>query len=244
MIVNGEPITTGVFTVDANGTLSQSSFDIDAEDLDAASTFVLTIEPSPDADPMPSSTHVLAGDFVDRSASLTIKHDAAIATDFLDAEGTFVIATPSDGNGDIDEESGVWFLDNSTGTALAGLDLPTLPDGWNYEGWVVIDGTPVTTGTFQSGLGSDNFSAYSGSEASPPFPGEDFLQNAPDGLDFPVDLTGKTVVISVEPSPDNSLAPFTLKPLVKEVDGSQETHTAVSMNNNASVSEISGVVER
>ena len=42
------------------------------------------------------------------------------------------------------------------------------------------------------------------------------MQNAPLGLTFPVDLTGNTIVVSIEPPPDNSAAPFQLKPLVTE----------------------------
>ena len=45
-------------------------------------------------------------------------------------------------------------------------------------------------------------------------PGEDFFLNAPSGETFPLDVRGRTVVISVEPVPDNSPAPFAMKPLV------------------------------
>ena len=51
LIVNGNPVTTGKFSVDASGNLSQTMFDVDQSDLDNASTFVLTIEPKPDPDP-------------------------------------------------------------------------------------------------------------------------------------------------------------------------------------------------
>jgi len=64
LIVDGNPVTTGTFTVDENGTPSRTSFEVVSEDLEAATTFVLTIEPSPDNDPAPSSTHILAGDQV------------------------------------------------------------------------------------------------------------------------------------------------------------------------------------
>lgn len=67
----------------------------------------------------------------------------------------------------------------------AGLTLATLPAGWKYEGWAVINGTPVSTGTFTSASAADDSAPFSGATAGPPFPGEDFLQNAPSGLTFP-----------------------------------------------------------
>ena len=33
---------------------------------------------------------------------------------------------------------------------IVGLVLPVLPDSWLYEGWVVIDGTPVSSGRFSA----------------------------------------------------------------------------------------------
>ena len=99
----------------------------------------------------------------------------------------------------------------------SGFGLPELSDGWKYEGWVVVDGIgPITTGTFTSFTTADDSNDFSGTEnnAGPPIPGEDFFNNAPAGFTFPLDVRGRTIVISVEPSPDNSPAPFLLKPLV------------------------------
>lgn len=233
IIVDGAAVSTGVFSVDADGELSNTSFTVSEDDLNAASTFVLTIEPSPDNDPAPSAVHILAGDFSGNAADLTIEHSAALATDFLGAAGSYILATPTDGP-DNNENSGIWFLDLSTGAPTQGMSLETLPEGWAYEGWVVIDGTPVSTGTFTTASGADNLAAFSGTEAGPPFPGEDFLNNAPDGLSFPVDLAGGTAVISVEPVPDNSPAPFTLKPLVGAIDANALDHVTYSLEQNLS----------
>ena len=63
LIVSGLPVTTGTFTVDAGGVLNQTMFSVNMSDLINATTFVLTIEPIPDSDPNPSSTHILSGDF-------------------------------------------------------------------------------------------------------------------------------------------------------------------------------------
>ncbi len=231
LIVDGAPVTTGVFTVDADGNPSATTFSAATEDLDAATTFVLTIEPSPDNDPAPSDVHILAGDISNGSADLSVEHPAALGTDFTSGTGTYILATPTSASMD-DEKSGVWFLDPTAGPG-AGLDLPTLPAGWAYEGWAVIDGTPVSTGTFLSASGADDAAPFSGTNPGPPFPGEDFVQNAPSGLSFPTDLSGGVAVISVEPVPDNSAAPFLLKPLVGAIAADALDHTPYTMDNNA-----------
>ena len=77
----------------------------------------------------------------------------------------------------------------------------------------------------------------------PNYPGEDFLQNAPAGLTFPTDLKGMTIVISVEPVPDNSPNPFTLKPLAHMVPNNAADHTAISMGAGPVVS-LSGTASR
>jgi hypothetical protein len=233
ILVDGSPVSTGVFTVDDNGDLSQSSFELPLADLETATKFILTIEPSPDSDPEPASTHYLAGDFSQGNADLTIGDAAALGDDFTGSTGVYILATPTNGP-DTDENSGIWFLDLSGGDPAQGLELPTLPDGWKYEGWAVIDGTPVTTGTFLIPTAVDDSAPYSGQMAGPPFPGEDLLENAPAGLTFPTDLAGGTAVISIEPDPDNSLAPFTLKPLVGDIPSNATDHVTYDMGNNAS----------
>ena len=244
LIVDGSPISAGIFRVDAEGNLSQSTFNIDQDDLDRASAYVLTIEPSPDNDPNPSSVHILAGDFSGNSASLRVDHGSALGTDFTASTGSYILATPTDGGSETNELSGVWWLDPSAGPE-AGLKLPTLPNGWEYEGWAVVDGRAVSTGKFTSVSGPDDFSGFSGTEAdAPPFPGEDLLINAPSGLTFPTDLSGGLVVISVEPSPDNSEAPFLLKPLVGMVPSSAAHHTLYGMDNNASSTNPSGTITK
>ena len=231
LIVEGSPVSTGTFTVDADGKLSQTSFTVNSDDLELASTFVLTIEPSPDSDPAPSEVHVLAGDFSGSSAELSISHEAALNTGFASSAGTYLLATPSNGM-DSHEKSGVWFLDPSSGTMMPGLNLPQLPAGWIYEGWAVINGVPVSTGTFSSPDRMDDAAPYSGPEGTPAFPGEDFIMNAPAGLSFPTDLSGGMAVISVEPVPDNSTAPFAIKPLVGMIDANAADHTPYSMAQN------------
>ncbi|MCI0398562.1 MAG: anti-sigma factor [Chloroflexi bacterium] len=207
LIVNGAPVSTGTFTIDGNGHPSQTHFPTTA-DRDDVSAFVLTIEPSPDPDPAPSQVHVLGGDFHGRASRLTVGHPAALGNDFRQAGGSFILAVPSDASGNTPYTNGIWWLDPAAGPGPS-LNLPPLPAGWVYEGWVVGPNGPISTGTFTSASGadSDGGGPYAGPDPTPPFPGQDFVNP-------PMDLTDLAAVISIEPSPDNSPAPFAFKPLV------------------------------
>ena len=234
VIIDGSPVTTGVFTVNNSGQMSQTIFEIPAPvgKLKRAAMFVLTIEPYPDNSPAPSDQHLVAGAFDGNSASLAIDHPAALNTNFASATGKFILATPTTATM-ADELSGLWFINISGGSPAAGLSLPTLPAGWRYEGWAVINGQPVTTGTFMNGNMADASAAFSGPMPGPPFPGEDFIMNAPTGLSFPTNLSGGAAVVSVEPYPDNSPAPFLLKPLVGMTPNPATAHFTYTMNLNA-----------
>ncbi|WP_298423109.1 anti-sigma factor [uncultured Kordia sp.] len=232
IIVDGSPVSTGTFTVNDAGALSRTSFTVDAAQLASATTFVLSIEPTVDPDPAPAPTKLLAGDFSGTTATVGLD-PVTSSGDFNNASGVFFLRTPTDempgsmNNGN--DQYGVWF--GTPGMPpTSGLNLPPLADGWKYEGWVVVDGVgPLTTGTFTGFTSVDESNDFSGTEnnVGPPIPGEDFFLNAPTGFTFPLDVRGRTVVISVEPSPDNSPAPFLLKPLV----GTAGTATAPATNN-------------
>lgn len=240
LILDDGPITTGKFNVnsegemvDLNGSMiSEGLFNL-TEDVSSASAFVLTIEPAGDLDDIPADTHHLAGSISNNTATLSLSHSASLGNNFSNSTGDYILATPTDGVND-NENSGIWFLDPSSGSAMAGLELPVLPNGWRYEGWAVYNGEPITTGTFTSTTEADAFSNFSGTQSGPPFPGEDFLMNAPGGLSFPIDLAGGVAVISIEPYPDDSPAPFALKPLVGMIPESATDRTVYSMDNNTS----------
>ena len=232
IMVNGSPVTTGVFSVNATGQLSQTTFQIDRQQLQNANAFILTVEPFPDPTPAPSDVHLLGGDFSASTASLTIGHPAALNTNFSAAAGKYVLATPTTAS-TTDELSGLWFINLASGSPAVGLSIPALPPGWRYEGWALIGGKPVTTGVFSSATGADQAAPYSGPSSAPPFPGEDFINNAPAGSVFPPNLSGGLAVISVEPFPDNSQAPFLLKPLIATIPNPATDHITYNMNLNA-----------
>lgn len=211
IMVNGSPKSSGRFSINDAGALSQSTFSLSSDDAAKATAFILTIEPAKNDPPAASNIHVLAGDINAQGfAKLETKHPAALNTDFATASGAYILATPSTASITTDEDQGIWWL-TPTGPS-AGLKLPTLPAGWVYEGWVVDTSSPspqpVSTGTFTnaSGADSDKGGATAGPDATPPFPGQDFINPSRK-------LPGMLAVISIEPSPDNSPAPFALKPL-------------------------------
>jgi hypothetical protein len=240
-ILDDAPVTTGKFDVDEGGALvaldgtalAGGLFETDL-DLSAASMIVITIEPDGDTDDVPTDTHYLAGAVEDGVATLSVGAGPALGDDFSTAHGYFILATPTDGNTDTDELSGVWFVDFPGSPPPAqGLTLPELPAGWLYEGWAVVDGQPVSTGRFGDPGAPDEAAPYSGSADAPPFPGEDFLAAAPTGLTFPTSLAGGMAVVSVEPDPDDSPAPFALKPLIGAIPASPEAYTNYELGNAA-----------
>ena len=252
IIVNGAPQSTGVFSVDDDGKLSKTTFELKRELLNIATAFVLTIEAKGETGQealTPSKTKILSGNFSDNSASL----NTGIIGSFSSASGSFILATPTDnanGVNNMNDENGVWFLNPTTTPPSPSLSLPVLDEGWQYEGWVITNGTPLSTGTFTNVAATDNSAPFSGPVALPSpngsdgfFPGEDFLINAPSEITFPLDLRGKTVVITIEPNPDNNPKPFSLKPLIGTA-GQLTVPNQTSMTNNSDLSFPGGLVKR
>lgn len=234
LITSQGPVTSGRFDVEGDEGLT---FEIDAELVSDSSLFVLTIEPAVGDDPAPAPTHILAGAFdANGMAQLTIEHPAALGTDFAQARGGYILETPTTATISEDFAQGVWFLDPAQGPG-AGLELPELPEGWVYEGWVVDSMGPISTGTFRSVTRADSDGAgpTAGPDGAPPFPGQDFIDPAM------VLTDGFAVVLSVEPSPDNSPMPFTLKPLIDAGVDAVGPGTFQTMENQQGASHPTGV---
>lgn len=184
----------------------------------AATEYFVTVEPDADPVPAPSDLVVLAGTATAGAATLTVA--GAVATggrglaDFSTASGTFIVRTPTDDapGAAPNDQFGVWFRDFARDEPS--LDLPALPAGWTYEAWIVAAATGVRSsmGRFRDptvpdddamtwpGRGADN--------AGFRFPGQDFLFTVPLIVGTPLDLTtGRTVLVTVETTPDDSEAP-------------------------------------
>ncbi len=181
-------------------------------------TIAISIEPDNDVDPGPSATIVLAGMVENGSASL------AFPVDISGFAGQYILATPTTATTD-DETAGLWFTLTGSETSL---DIPVAPDGWIYEGWVVVDGVPYTTGQFADPARADMFDGFSGPDSAPDKPGEDYIVNLPAGITAPLDLRGGTVVVSIEPFQEGSdptgPMPSQVKPLTAEISADAIDH--------------------
>ena len=200
-------------------------FWVKAAQAKASSTFVLTIEPVFNDPAAPADTHILAGPMRNGAARLTTNHPAALGTDFRRSYGGFILATPSNSNAT--PTKGIWYLDKRGKRPTASLKLPKLPAGWRYEGWIAGPKGPVSTGSFTNAAAedSDGPGRTAGPKRNTPkFPGQDFIVP-------PVDLVGMKAVISVEPSPDNSKAPFSMKPLLTTIKPSNNRLQNISAKN-------------
>jgi len=211
----------GSFVNDA-GQFIQNALVFEVDISEATEVFV-TIEDKRDSDDQPSGTVVLAGDVSGSTATLSTNHERALGVSFEGQSGTFMLLNWASG-ASTDETSGLWFIDGTRAAPTAGLSLPTLPEGWVYEGWMDQGGTLVSTGAFRENDSHDLARQYSNTD-TPSFPGEDFLENAPEGVSFPLDPSGGTVRVTVEPFPDDTVAPYGIFILSGSVPASPSSAT-------------------
>ena len=219
-IVDGLPVSTGVFNVNAAGMPVEPGGGPVIEEFDAgvditsATAIKISIEPVGDADPGPSGLIIAEGEVAGMMADL---HAAVPGLEMLAtmATGAFILATPSDNDTMPDnDDMGIWFL-TMPGPEPGLLNLPDLGPNWIYEGWAVdLSGgapMPYSTGTFGSATETDSDAAGCNG-GGPPFPGQDFVEfHCGPFLDL--DTGDFAAVLSIEPVPDNHPGPFQLKPL-------------------------------
>jgi hypothetical protein len=178
-----------------------------------------------------SSTFIMGGELIQGTADLRADDWIALNRDLSGIAGKFVLSTPTDEDPD-NELSGVWFVEPTQNGDLAGLTLPGAPGGWTYEGWVEVNGQAFSTGKFVYPNEPDSAATYSGTSDVPLFPGEDFLFNAPTGVDFPLDLSGGLVYVTFEPAGPWDVfpnSPFFLRILEGQIPGNPVPLTAYGM---------------
>ncbi len=209
---NLKKIAEKIFVLDAasDGSITFAD-DAKLQSLQRAELFYITVERKSvvnDSNFVPSSRKILSGSFSYASADLEISENAA---NLENLSGVYNLATPTDSTNS--GLNGVWFVDSISTGHVSGLQkLPELYDGWTYEGWVEVGGQFLSTGRFTDPKKADLFSGYSGSLAGLNFPGEDFLNNAPSGFTFPLNLSSAKVYVSVEykDSRTNGTSPFVI----------------------------------
>jgi hypothetical protein len=208
----GSPL--GMFNVDesgqlvdpATGEVVSGTFEagLDAEDVFGVQ---VSVENSSTLVSQPSATFILGGVVASGTAELGQVHWLAMNLNFTEIAGSYFLGTPSDDLND-NELSGVWFGDTTSGDPVPGLFLPEAPNGWDYEGWVVIGDDTLSTGKFYEPSIADTTNLYGGVSGDYPFPGQDFLENAPEGMVFPTDLSGAPLFLTLEPWEESDIEPL------------------------------------
>lgn len=167
--------------------------------LDSAQTILVTVERKSQLTATnftASSRIVLSGRFSKGICELTLAENFK---DFASTTAKYTVYTPTDGNLASNPFGGIWFVDSvDANKVAAGLNIPVLSGGWIYEGWIEVGGKKLSTGRFRNPKAADLFNGYSATVASIPFPGEDFISNAPASFTFPLDLRGAKAFVTLE----------------------------------------------
>lgn len=237
--------SVGTFAIDASGALRTSEFEVSEDDLWAAERFVVTIEPAGDQDPAPSDTRYLAGDFgvagaISGDARLSPEHPDALGDDFGGVFGSYLLETPTTAGLIDDYANGIWFgIPGAPPHWGRLLSLRYLPDGWQYEGWVIAADSAVSIGRFRfvSEADSDGPGPAAGPDQAPDYPGQDFIDPA-------MDLDGCGVMITIEPEPDNGPGPFTMVVLADSEIQVEDSFTTFAMENRTGSSFPEGIARR
>ena len=183
---------------------------LDVNDIGSIATLFVTIEARGQTPRTPSASVLLGGDLIDGRSVMRVDHPIALATGFDDASATFRLATPTSLD-ESDFDQGLWWYDVD-GEPVQSLFLPTLPQGWLYEGWILSGTGARSSGKFAdpARFDLDAGGATAGAIAPPAFPGQDYVTE-------PLALIGASVAITVEPNPDNAIGPFGMRVLFDQV---------------------------
>lgn len=201
LVSGGVNIRLGSFEVE-NGLPSQTLWQLgDLNILENASNILVSMSPEGIEPTSPDKMVMLSGDFgslTENSGSLSTAPMSTEGNGFSGSTGEYLLATPTTSTMS-EERSGIWFGNNSTGSVEPGLNLPTLTDGWVYQGWVNLgSGLVLRTGKFYQADSSDLEKIYGGSLDGFNVPGEDFNQNLP-MMGNPPTLSGNEVWLTVQP---------------------------------------------
>lgn len=152
---------------------------------------LITIELPGEAPESPTGMQILTGTVIEGVANLVVP----ISTAITQATGSLRVFTPTDGPGN-NESSGFWMVDADGEPSLS---IPDSTGALTYETFIEIGGQTINLGRFEVPDSEDNSNRFSAETFDPPeAPGEDLLRNAPEGLTFPIDLSGARVTVSLE----------------------------------------------
>lgn len=198
----------------------------------SADKFIVTIEQEGDRNEESSPIIFLSGEIKDNEAKL----------DFFDPElleeieGSFILATPTDGTGSTNELSGIWFANQEDHSAS--LKLKTITnEPWTWSARAVESTQKyLSIGDFIAVNTTDNSDKYSQSnQTGYKTPGEDFLRQLPNNRPAPINLSnGKfEIIVSIEPNlngTDITGDKVFLPVLSKKIAAGTEANQNIEMN--------------
>lgn len=187
----------GAFFVQAGGGIVDSAgvpieeFSSDSFSINSTLGLLITIEPPGQTPTRPAGSQVMSGTVIDGVADLTVP----ISPEILTARGSVRVFTPSDGP-NTNETSGLWM---QLADGSPSLEIPDTTAALQFETFIEINGVSVSLGRFEAADQADTVNRFN-SELFPlpERPGEDLLTAAPEGLSFPIDISGARVTISLE----------------------------------------------
>lgn len=189
-------------TVDRDGNLIPR-FTTPDVNLAKALSVVVSVELFNSNPETPSGNVIMQGPFSEGVAQMSVPIPNAIQS----AAGTYRVQTPTDGP-DTNEASGIWAIDADGNPSL---DLPEATAGYVYEHFLFLEGREIIMGRFNVVDEPDSINAYIDDLFPPPeVPGDDFLRNEPAGLDFPTNVGGSLLIVTLEPRVLDSIHPSQL----------------------------------
>jgi hypothetical protein len=221
--------------------------------MQGALAVIISIET--DTASQPSAYRIIGADLEANDGTFTIGSGDVLNFSFELASGYYFLDTPTERPTSLNPKSGIWFarldttiediqdslgnvvgqdttVDLLPGLELQDLTLPGLSANWSYQGWVIIDGDTLPTGKFLKPEGADQNSDYKGPGQGYPFPGSDFLSNAPAGMTFPLDLSGREVLITLTPNyPAKANKPFSLTVMGVQIPANAQARHNYRLNN-------------
>ncbi|MEZ6196073.1 MAG: hypothetical protein R3F20_10170 [Planctomycetota bacterium] len=237
--IGGMPVSLAKFVIDGEtvqrldggatfGTRASSTFDaastglVTFPDATTATSCFITLEDEGDADAEPADLVILQGAAAAGMAALDLAGASGTGgrglADFGAVVGGFTLDSPSnDGPGvPADDDRGLLF-GSASGFPL--LEVPALPAGWVYEGWVeeLATGRFYSTGRFRDPTDVDENDQISFSRdfgPKPSVPGEDFLFDVPtEALNAAQAGSITLVFVTVESAPDAEVGPSPIRVL-------------------------------
>lgn len=197
-VVDGEAVDVGRLDIDdsdaADGEAQRHELPLpDAFDVDQVTALQLWVASAGGG----GESVVLAGDVVDDEAELVPEDPSALGEAAVDAAGTVLLGTPTDA--DAPETAGLWFLELPPSGPSPSLQLPDLPQGWQWQGWAQVGDEFFDAGRFDA---ADQPAAapHNGPDSGPELPGGDFVADPPSGASFPLELHGARLVLGLAPT--------------------------------------------